>query len=85
MSTRLRLSILIYGMIQGVVFGIGTVLVLGIPSFSERAMTLMPTVVILSIVLAAPIAWFVAPRMRLRFWQRRDERQQQAPRRVTLS
>jgi flagellar biosynthesis protein FliQ len=83
MSTRLRLAILIYGMIQGVVFGIGTVLVLAVPSFSEQAMTLMPTVVILSIVLAAPIAWFVAPRMRLRFWQRRE--QQQAPRRVTLS
>ena len=84
MSTRLRLAILIYGMIQGVVFGIGTVLVLAVPSFSEQAMTLMPTVVILSIVLAAPIAWFVAPRMRLRFWQRREERQQ-APRRVPLS
>ena len=84
MSTRLRLSILIYGMIQGVVFGIGTVLVLAVPSFSEQAMTLMPTVVILSIVLAAPIAWFVAPRLRLRFWQRQEQRQQ-APRRVTLS
>ena len=84
MSTRLRLAILIYGMIQGVVFGIGTVLVLAVPSFSEQAMTLMPTVVILSIILAAPIAWFVAPRLRLRFWQRREERQQ-APRRVTRS
>ncbi|WP_377809884.1 hypothetical protein ABNQ38_19915 [Azospirillum sp. A29] len=83
MSTRLRLAILIYGMIQGVVFGIGTVLVLGIPSFSEQAMTLMPTVVILSVILAAPIAWFMAPRLRLRFWQQRE--QQQAPRRVTLS
>ncbi|MCM8733050.1 hypothetical protein TSH100_20285 [Azospirillum sp. TSH100] len=83
MSTRLRLAILIYGMIQGVVFGIGTVLVLAVPSFSEQAMTLMPTVVILSIVLAAPIAWFVAPRLRLRFWQQRER--QQAPRRVTLS
>lgn len=84
MSTRLRLAILIYGMIQGVVFGIGTVLVLAVPSFSEQAMTLMPTVVILSIVLAAPIAWFMAPRLRLRFWQRQEQRQQ-APRRVTLS
>ncbi|CBS85969.1 conserved protein of unknown function [Azospirillum lipoferum 4B] len=84
MSTRLRLAILIYGMIQGVVFGIGTVLVLAVPSFSEQAMTLMPTVVIVSIVLAAPIAWFMAPRMRLRFWQHREKRQQ-APRRVTLS
>ncbi|PGH54362.1 hypothetical protein CRT60_31700 [Azospirillum palustre] len=83
MSTRLRLAILIYGMIQGVVFGIGTVLVLGIPSFSEQAMTLMPTVVILSVILAAPIAWFMAPRLRLRFWQQRE--QQRAPRRVTLS
>jgi hypothetical protein len=84
MSTRLRLAILIYGMIQGVVFGIGTVLVLGVPSFSEQAMTLMPTVVILSTLLAAPIAWFMAPRLRLRFWQQREQ-QQQAPRRVTLS
>ncbi|WP_042695092.1 hypothetical protein [Azospirillum sp. B506] len=83
MSTRLRLAILIYGMIQGVVFGIGTVLVLGVPRLSEQAMTLMPTVVILSILLAAPIAWVMAPRLRLRFWQRRERRQ--APRRVTLS
>lgn len=83
MSTRLRLAILIYGMIQGVVFGIGTVLVLAVPSLSEQAMTLMPTVVILSVILAAPIAWFMAPRLRLRFWQQRER--QQTPRRVTLS
>ncbi|PWC32665.1 hypothetical protein [Azospirillum sp. TSO35-2] len=83
MSMRLRLAILIYGMIQGVIFGIGTVLVLGVPSFSEQAMTLMPTVVILSVILAAPIAWFMAPRLRLRFWQRQADRP--APRRVSVS
>ncbi|MBP2298228.1 hypothetical protein [Azospirillum picis] len=84
MSTRLRLAILIYGMTQGVVFGIGTLLVLSVPSFSEQAISLMPTVVILSLILAAPIAWYLAPRLRLRFWRRQEEVQAR-PRRVTLS
>jgi len=79
-STRFRLALLIYGMTNAVIFGIGVVLVLGVPSLSEWALQLMPVVVALSFILAAPIAWFLAPRLRLRFWRAQEarERREQA-------
>lgn len=73
-STRFRLAVLIYGMTNAVIFGIGAVLVLGVPALSQWAIQLMPVVVALSLILAAPIAWFLAPRLRLRFWRAREAR-----------
>ncbi len=67
MSTRLAIAALIYMMVNAVVFGIGAVTVLSIPSLSENATVWLPTVVIVSFVLAAPIAWLIAPHMRSRF------------------
>jgi hypothetical protein len=66
MSTRLAIAALIYMMVNAVVFGIGAVAVLSIPSLSDNAMVWLPTVVITSFVLAAPIAWSIAPHMRSR-------------------
>ncbi len=66
MSTRLAISALIYMMVNAVVFGIGAVTVLSIPSLSENATVWLPTVVVASFILSAPLAWFIAPHMRSR-------------------
>lgn len=68
MKTRLWIAALLYPVVNAVLFGIGTIPLLSVRSLSEQASTLMPTVVIASLVLAAPIAWFIAPRLRLRYW-----------------
>ena len=73
MSSRLALAALIYLMVQGVMFGIGAVLVLATP-LQQQAMTLLPVVVITSAVLAIPFAWWIAPRLRARHWRRRGTR-----------
>jgi len=56
MSKRMVIAALIYMMVQAVVFGIGVVLVLATP-LANIAMTLMPFVVALTLVISAPISW----------------------------
>ena len=73
MSVRLQISLLIYMMVQAVTFGVGAILVLATP-LSEQAMTLMPWMIALSFIVSAPFAWFIAPRMRARFWRSREAR-----------
>lgn len=63
MSTRFWISALIYMMVQAVLFGIGTVIVLATP-FAAEAKALMPWVVAITFVLAAPLSWKIAPYMR---------------------
>lgn len=72
MSIRFRIASLIFGMINAVVFGAGAILVLSVPDLSAQAMTLLPVVVALSFLISAPAAWFLAPRLRLRFWRARE-------------
>jgi hypothetical protein len=72
-STRTRIAILIYSMTNAVLFGIGIVTVLNVPSLAAHAGIGIPVVVVLSLLLAAPIAWFIAPHLRARYWRRRDE------------
>jgi hypothetical protein len=54
------IAILIYMMVQAVVFGIGVVLVLATP-LANFAMTLMPYIVAATLIVSAPIAWWLAP------------------------
>ena len=68
MSTRLGIAALVYLMVNAVLFGVGAVTVLSVPALSENASTLLPPVIIAGFVLAAPISWFLAPRLRLRHW-----------------
>ena len=65
MSIRLQISILVYIMVQAVMFGVGVILVLATP-LSVFAMNLMPWVVGVSAILSAPVAWMIAPRLRAR-------------------
>ena len=73
LSTRARIAILIYSMTNAVLFGIGIVTVLNVPSLTTHLWIGIPFVVGLSLLLAVPIAWFIAPRLRARYWRRREE------------
>ena len=76
MSIRLGIAALVFMMIQAVLFGIGVLLVLATP-LSDFAMTLMPWVVGISTAISLPLSWFMAPRLRLRYWRERERHDQQ--------
>ena len=71
MPTRLQIAALLALMISSVLFGIGAITVLSVPSLNADAAFYLPVVIILSFVLTPPIAWMMAPRMRARFWRER--------------
>lgn len=73
MSIRFQIAILVYAMAQAVMFGAGAVLVLATP-LADQAIRLMPLVIVGSALLAAPVAWALAPRLRARFWRKRGLR-----------
>ena len=74
MGTRVQIAALIFLMVNAVLFGAGLITVLTIPALAAHAMGLIPVVVALSFVLAAPIAWLLAPRLRARYWRERERR-----------
>jgi hypothetical protein len=73
MSNRMRIAIVIYAMVQAVVFGAGIVLVLATP-LAQTAMALMPWVVGLSLLISAPVAWLLAPMAQARHAREMNER-----------
>ena len=68
-TTRTQIAILIYMMTNGVLFGAGIVLVLSWPALSVNAGFWISAVVAVSLILAAPVAWWIAPRLRARYWR----------------
>ena len=62
--TRVQIAALIYSMTNAVLFGAGLVTVLTVPTFNAHAAIGIALVVALSFLIAAPIAWFIAPRLR---------------------
>jgi hypothetical protein len=70
-KTRLGIAALIYLMTNAVMFGAGLITVLTVPALRADATTWIPVVVAASLVLAAPAAWLLAPRLRARYWRRR--------------
>ena len=71
MSTRLIIAALIYMIVNAVLFGCSVTIVLTIPVLAAQANTLVPAVVVTSLILALPVSWFLAPRLRARFWRNR--------------
>ncbi len=71
-STRSRIGLLIYGMANAVLFGVGIVAVLSVDSLSQHAWLLIPLVVVASLLLAWPIAWLIAPHLRKPLWRQRQ-------------
>jgi len=72
-ASRLRITALIYTMTNAVLFGVGLIAVLTVPELARNAAYLIPAVVVASLILAAPIAWGIAPRLRARNWRKRRE------------
>ena len=64
---RLRVAALIYCMVNAVVFGVGVILVVSLPALASHAFFWIPAVVVTSFVISAPLSWFIAPWMMLRF------------------
>lgn len=73
-STRSRIALLIYGVVNAVLFGVGAVAVLSVPALAEQAAYLIPALVALSLLLSIPLAWWIAPRLRARFARRQAAR-----------
>jgi len=72
MPTRLQIALLVFMMTSAVVFGVGIVPVLAVPVLADHAFTLIPLVVVVSVLAGAPLAWFIAPRLRARYWRERE-------------
>jgi hypothetical protein len=67
MSTRVQIAALVFMMTIAVAFGVGLVLVLMIPALTVHAFATIPAVVAASLLVSAPIAWFIAPTLRARY------------------
>jgi hypothetical protein len=68
-KTRAQIALLIYMMTEGVLFGAGVVFVLTWPVLSADSGFWIVAVVFVSAIVAAPIAWWIAPRMRASYWR----------------
>jgi hypothetical protein len=67
---RFRVAVLIYSMTNAVIFGAGIVTVLNVPTLRANAHIWIPVVVVASLILAAPFAWLIAPRLQARYDRR---------------
>ncbi|QOZ78822.1 hypothetical protein XH83_27480 [Bradyrhizobium sp. CCBAU 53351] len=70
MSVRLQIAAMVFMMVQAVLFGAGMVVILLTPIQSD-AMEAIPTMIAISVVTSAAIAWLIAPRLRQRYWRAR--------------
>lgn len=71
MSTRLMIAALIYMVVNAVLFGCGVTIALAVPVLAAQANSLVPAVVVTALILALPVSWFLAPRLRARYWRGR--------------
>jgi hypothetical protein len=79
MGPRLYITIMLSLMTCAVLFGMGAVVVLSVPTLNEQAKFLLPAVIAASFVLGPIIAWFMAPRMRARYWKARGRAAETKP------
>ncbi len=71
-KTRVQIAALIYTMTDAVLFGAGLITVLSLPALSANADIWIPVVVAAAFILAVPAAWWIAPRLRARYWRQRS-------------
>ena len=76
--TRAGIAALVYAMTNAVVFGAGLITVMTVPALRAHAAIGIPVVVAASLVLAAPLAWWLAPRLRARYWRKPPEKREPA-------
>ena len=72
--TRLWIAAMVYPMANAVMFGSGATLVLMVPWLNQNAAWSLPVTIVLALVLAAPVSWVIAPRLRRRYWKYRAAR-----------
>ena len=72
LPTRSRIRLVIYGITDAVLFGIGLIVLLSIESFSRHLWIGIPIVVVASALLAWPISVLIVPRLRKPLWRRRQ-------------
>ena len=70
MSVRLQIAAMVFMSIQAVMFGAGMLVILLTP-IQSNAMGAIPTMIAVSFVASAAIAWLIAPRLRQRYWRTR--------------
>jgi len=63
MFAMLRLSLVLFGLVATVLAGIGLIVILSVPVWSPRAMTLIPYSVIVAMFVSVPVTWFIARRV----------------------
>ena len=68
---RRRIAVLIYSMTNAVIFGAGIITVMNVAALRANAFFWIPVVVAASLILAAPLAWLIAPRLQARYDRRR--------------
>lgn len=66
MTTNTRLAVLIYSMVQAVLFGVPTIIVLSVPSLAADAAVYLPWIIVVSFLVAVPVAFVVGPWMKAR-------------------
>jgi hypothetical protein len=67
MSTRFSIAILLTMIVSSVLFGIGAVTVLSIPSLAKHAPVLLPGVIAVSFAFAPIFSWMIAPTLRAKY------------------
>ena len=70
-EVRSQISVLIFSMTSAVLFGVGLIIVLMVPALNANTGLWIALVVAASLVVAAPVAWLIAPRLRARYWRKR--------------
>lgn len=74
MSNRLMIAAVIYPIVAGVLFGIGVLPLLTFTQQEQVQAESFPFIVLASFLLAAPISWFLAPRLRSRYQRRKAQK-----------
>ncbi len=70
MSIRFQIAAILFLIVQSVAFG-ATLLVVLQSALVDRALLLMPWMIVFSAFVSGPIAWTIAPRLRAEFKRQR--------------
>jgi hypothetical protein len=67
---RLALAVMVFMMVQAVLFGFGIMAVLYNPNqIGESDFFWIPVMIVGSSIISAAVSWWIAPHLRARFWR----------------
>ena len=71
---RLALAVMVFMMVQAVLFGFGMMTVLYNPNkIGESDFFWIPVIIVASSIISAGVSWWIAPHLRARFWRSEGE------------